>query len=221
MIIAWPTSTSMEMPKNQKRHPRRRRWRALQILFWVTLVILVAHQLGADLGPVNFYFRQALDYSSYPLASTSVRMATDSHLWTTFNNTSTWTTNSSLNNYTREQAQHENDPSSHNVSIQQQQQQQQPLDDPLASTSVRRATHPHLWTTFNTSSWTTNYSLDNSTPQQAQHENEPSSHNVSIHQQQKAQNLSKLPTILAQLSGEMGNNLSFLIHARGLQYMLL
>jgi hypothetical protein len=55
----------------------------------------------------------------------------------------------------------------------------------------------------------------NSTQLGPAHENNPSPHG-SI----QVQDL-KLPTILAQLNGEMANNLSFLAHARGLQYMLL
>ena len=68
-------------------------------------------------------------------------------------------------------------------------------DYPLASTQVTRSTHPHLW-----AAWTVDKLNLNSTVQD--------------------QN-SKLPTIIAQLRGEMGNNLCVLVHARGLQYMLL
>jgi hypothetical protein len=142
----------MEITKYQKRQLQnvsaRRRWRALQILFSVMLVFLVAYQFDADLAPAHLLdstFRQALHVAR---------------------------------------------------------------DYPPANTQVTRATHPHLWTT-----WIVTNS--NSTRLGPAHEN-----NSSPHGSTQVQNL-KLPTIFAQLNGEMANNLSFLAHARGLQYMLL
>jgi hypothetical protein len=86
-------------------------------------------------------------------------------------------------------------------------------DYPLASTQVTRATHPHLWTpstVTNSSSNSSSSSNSNVNSTRPAHENNSKpSYNL------------RLPTILAQLNGEMANNLSFLAHARGLQYMLL
>ena len=130
----------------------RRRWRSLQILFWVTLGFLVAFQLAYQLDDLEHV--HSLD-STFHQALHAFRYA-----------------------------------------------------DPLTTTQVTRATHPHLWT---------NPTVANSNSNSTR----PAYDNISSSYLSKQVHNLKLPTILAQLNGEMANNLSFLAHARGLQYMLL